>query len=120
MPTGWVGSTRRSDLPKDWPKIRAQRLMIDGHRCQHIRVDTDRLCNARATDVDHIGDRDDHRVEMLRSKCRYHHQQKDSRLAGEASGRARRAARDAAKPTHPGLLSPALKQSHDRHSRGHE
>ncbi len=60
---------------------------------------------ARATDVDHIGDPSDHRVSVLRSKCGWHHRQKTSRDAGVQSGVVRRALRDAAKPSHPGLLT---------------
>jgi len=41
---------------------------------------------------------------MLRSKCGWHHRQKTSRDAGNASAAATRARREAAAPVHPGLL----------------
>lgn len=100
------GSSRSVPLPADWPQLRATRLAMDGYRCTHIRADTGLRCVARATDADHIGDARDHRLDMLRSKCGWHHRQKTSRDAGHASARAARARAAAAQPVHPGLLTP--------------
>jgi 5-methylcytosine-specific restriction protein A len=100
------GSSRTVPLPGNWPQIRADRLAIDGYRCTHTRSDTGLRCTARATDADHIGNPSDHRIEMLRSKCGWHHRQKTSRDAGHASAQAARTRAAAAQPVHPGLLTP--------------
>jgi 5-methylcytosine-specific restriction endonuclease McrA len=108
----WIGSNRRTLLPADWPTIVKRILIRDHHRCQHVREDTQRKCGRRATDVDHItrpadgGTDDDSNLQAL---CSYHHGQKTGREGGIASGRSRQAARDAAKPLHPGLLQEAPK-----------
>lgn len=106
---GWKGSTRRQTLPKDWPARVVYVLRRDRYRCQHIREDTGRKCGAPANQVDHIirpaeGGTDD--PSNLQALCGWHHQQKSSREGGIASGAARRARRDAAKPQHPGLIDP--------------
>ncbi|UQN30668.1 hypothetical protein [Brachybacterium kimchii] len=105
MAGGWRGSTRKATLPRDWSKIRAQRLAIDGFRCTHTRVDTGRRCVERATDVDHVGDRADHRLSQLRSKCSWHHLEKSSREGGDAATKwaAIRAREQRAARKHPGL-----------------
>ncbi len=61
----WAGSDRRATLPRNWDTIRRRILERDGHRCQ-IR---DPGCTTLAVEVDHIGDRDDHRDQMLRAAC---------------------------------------------------
>ena len=107
MPTGWQGSERRSTLPADWAVTCFRILRRDHHRCQWIRVDTDRRCLAQARDVDHIishadgGSDDDSNLQSL---CEYHHRKKTGREGGIASGRSRRAKRDSEKPLHPGLI----------------
>lgn len=108
MPSGWVGSNRRASLPPNWStEIVPRILKRDHHRCQHIRQDTDRKCGARARDVDHItphsqgGTDDDNNLMAL---CVWHHQQKTGREGGTASGKAKRARAETAKPMHPGLL----------------
>lgn len=62
---------RRRELPPDWSTLRRRVLRRDGWRCTWI-VDGSR-CPAWATDVDHIGDRHDHRLLNLRALCQYHH-----------------------------------------------
>lgn len=53
MPDGWVGSTRRARLPKDWPAIRARILARDLGRCY--------ICKGLGADgVDHIVAGDHH------------------------------------------------------------
>jgi 5-methylcytosine-specific restriction endonuclease McrA len=109
------GSNRQQTLPKDWPAIVMRR---DHHRCRHVREDTGRKCGRSANQVDHIvpytdGGTDDDR--NLQALCEYHHRQKSGREGGVASGRARRARRDAAKPIHPGLIdAPTDALSHRR------
>jgi 5-methylcytosine-specific restriction protein A len=105
----WEGSSRRQTLPPDWPVRQLTVLRRDHHRCQHVREDTGRKCGRRASDVDHIvsykdGGTDDY--PNLQALCTWHHGQKSGREGGVASGRARRAKRDAAKPVHPGLIEP--------------
>lgn len=91
-------SSRTTPLPPDWHRRRAKRLKMDGYRCVHIREDTGQRCTERATDVDHIGEPDDHHIEMLRSLCSYHHLQK----TGSQGGRRVRQKRKASE--HPGLI----------------
>jgi hypothetical protein len=55
----------RAHLPADWRDRRARVLARDGHRCTIAGP----RCTGLATEVDHIGDRDDHRELMLRSAC---------------------------------------------------
>jgi 5-methylcytosine-specific restriction enzyme A len=108
MATGWVGSNRRATLPLNWPEITLRILRRDHHRCQWVRYDTDRRCLRHANDVDHIipysqgGSDDDQNLQTL---CPYHHGKKSGREGGLASGIARRARADAARPLHPGLSS---------------
>lgn len=103
----WEGSKRRSTLPDDWAVTTLRILRRDFHRCQHIREDTGKRCLGQARDVDHIipnsqaGSDADSNLQAL---CEYHHRQKSGREGGRASGKARRAKRDAAKPLHPGLM----------------
>jgi 5-methylcytosine-specific restriction protein A len=105
MPTGWVGSTRRDRLPSNWGAITLKVLTRDHHQCQHIREDTGLPCLAPANQADHIiAGTDDDRLEALQALCKWHHDRKSGREGGLASGRSRRAKRDAAKPLHPGLV----------------
>jgi 5-methylcytosine-specific restriction endonuclease McrA len=100
----WKGSTRRDTLPPDWYTVRRPFVLNrDGHRCQHVRYDTGRKCGARANQVDHIDDRDDHSYRNLRSLCEWHHNQKSGRQGGTASQAARRRNQPAPK-RHPGIL----------------
>jgi len=117
----WQGSDRRDTLPADWAQITVRILRRDFHRCQHIREDTGRRCLAQARDVDHIiphsqggGDDDGN----LQSLCPYHHLRKSGREGGLASGRARRARRDAARPLHPGLMTDDEARAAARRTRG--
>ena len=104
MPTGWVGSNRKAELPRNWPQIVARILTRDFHRCQWIRVDTDQRCLAHANQVDHIipggPDTDDN----LQALCAYHHGKKSGREGGLASGIARAKKAASSKPLHPGLM----------------
>lgn len=63
----WTGSNRRAELPHNWAQTRRRILARDRHRCQWPG------CTTTATEVDHIGDRNDHRAGNLRALCTPHH-----------------------------------------------
>lgn len=108
-PTSW----RTAPRPKGWKKIRAQVIERDGGRCTwvasiegggswrnwaHIQ-----RCTSVGTDVDHMGEPDDHRIDMLRLLCAPHHGKRSSEQANAAKN-IRQAQRTRAKPRHPGLI----------------
>lgn len=95
-------SGRSAPLPSNWRFLRAQRLKIDGYQCTETREDTQLRCESKATDVDHIGEPDDHRLIMLRSLCGWHHDIKTAGQGGRAAG-ANKKARTSREP-HPGYL----------------
>lgn len=100
MSGAWAGSNRRHELPPDWyTTIRPFVLQRDEHRCRN-RIDG-RVCGRRANQVDHIGDRHDHRPEMLQALCADCHASKSSRQGNDArwAVRMRRPAE-----RHPGLI----------------
>lgn len=80
MPGGWTGSSqtdRRSQLPADWQsRIRPAVIARDSGRCRWI--ENNARCAERGTDVDHIRDPDDHRLENLRLLCAGHHARRTS------------------------------------------
>lgn len=98
---GWETSDRREHLPSDWNKIRVQVLKRDEGRCTW-RLPSGARCPRAATDVDHMGDRDDHRLHKLRSLCRHHHQKVTAKQAF-VGRRARRQGRQKRVERHPGL-----------------
>jgi 5-methylcytosine-specific restriction enzyme A len=75
-PAPWAGSTRRSRLPADWPKIVAFILERDGRRCY--------ICGRHAGRVDHIVAGDDHSYINLAAIC----SDCDKRKSGAEGGRA--------------------------------
>lgn len=91
-------SSRTVPLPKDWWRLRAKRLKMDGHRCVRIREDTGQRCTEKATDVNHIGEPHDHRIEMLESLCSWHHNQETGRQGGSRVRQAKKFV------SHPGLI----------------
>ncbi|WP_367180643.1 HNH endonuclease [uncultured Microbacterium sp.] len=100
----WSSSNRKQTLPYGWDATRRRILKRDGYRCTAIRFDTERRCEERATDVDHIrshanggGEEDSN----LASLCAHHHATKSSSEGGHAAAARRRAAK---KRHHPGLL----------------
>ncbi|MEV0608111.1 HNH endonuclease [Polymorphospora rubra] len=104
MSGGWADSDRRTHLPANWPHIRQRILTRDGHRC--TALDNGTRCDLTATDVHHIGDRDDHSDDNLTSLCAWHHKQETTK-EGQAARRAKAAERLAerrAAERHPGLL----------------
>ena len=86
---GWAGSDRRSHLPADWEKIRAKRFQMDQYQCTATDIYGVR-CLSPAEECDHIGSRDDHRLEMLRSLCTWHHGKKSGQQGAQAAARKRR------------------------------
>ncbi|WP_405991089.1 HNH endonuclease [Streptomyces sp. NBC_00986] len=100
MSGGWVGSNRRAELPPDWyTAIRPAVLQRDEYRCRN-RIDG-RACARPANQVDHIGAKDDHRLEMLQALCVDCHAKKSSRQGNDA----RWAERMTRPPErHPGLI----------------
>lgn len=80
----WAGSTRRSRLPKDWPRIRRRIIRRDKGACV-ARYSDGRTCGLPGTDVDHIIPGDDHRDENLQMLCTWHHRQKSAREGGTAA-----------------------------------
>jgi len=117
VPDQWQGSDRRSTLPSNWPAIRRPILRRDGRRCTWLGdLDADgrpaeymaggydhaQRCTEHATDVDHIGDRLDHRPQNLRSLCGRHHRHR-STLQGVVAKAQRAALRRRPEQPHPGL-----------------
>jgi len=99
-PPAWQGSTRRESLPPNWQTLRRQILDRDGRRCTITMRDGTR-CRDKATDVHHLGTRDDHRPEQLAAICSWHHKRI---TAQEANGaRSRPTSRRPTEP-HPGLI----------------
>lgn len=78
--------------------IRANVLRRDNYQCQWVREDTGLLCLARATDVDHKDDPNDHRHANLQSLCGYHHRTKTAGQGGQAN-----AAKYKKPKSHPGI-----------------
>jgi 5-methylcytosine-specific restriction enzyme A len=101
MPYG-SRSARTVPLPSDWPAIRRRILARDGHQCTWT---TDGIrCIAVATDVDHIGDPNDHSDDNLRSLCGSHHRRRSS-SQGARAWHAKRKPRQRPVEQHPGLIT---------------
>mgnify|MGYP003543297415 CR=1 FL=1 len=64
-PKAWHGSNRSSELPSDWKQRKQQRHVIDNWTCVDCGL---RDPSGRTLECDHLV-RDDHRVEMLRTRC---------------------------------------------------
>ena len=60
----WSTSARRADLPTNWRSLRARILWRDPS-CR-LRLEG---CTRVSTEVDHAGERTDHRPHMLRGVC---------------------------------------------------
>ncbi|GAA3018217.1 hypothetical protein Sfulv_55070 [Streptomyces fulvorobeus] len=73
----WDGSTRRSRLPKNWPRIRRRIIRRDGGVCVAL-YSTGARCELPGTDVDHIVPGDDHTEANLQLLCTWHHLRKSS------------------------------------------
>jgi 5-methylcytosine-specific restriction enzyme A len=97
----WSNVYRGRQLPSDWPRRRQRVLARDRHECQ-IR---DAGCTMAATDVDHIGDKNDHNDENLQSACNSCHKKKTS-AQGIAAQRRMREQRKRPSERHPGRRNP--------------
>lgn len=93
----WASSNRRNELPTCWPKMRAQVRKRDKGLCQWPVGQS--ICGATGRDVDHRGDKHDHRLEALWLLCPDHHKGKTQTEAIAGRVFERRAAE-----RHPGLL----------------
>jgi hypothetical protein len=102
MTGGWADSTRRSELPPDWPLLRRVVIERAGGRCEVIKK-SGRRCWDDGTDVDHkVAGRDDS-LANLQLLCKWHHAQKSSREGNEAKA-AYRAQLKHPVETHPGII----------------
>ncbi len=99
MPTTsqWRSSTRRAQLPRNWPAIRRVILKRD----PTCRLRYAEVCTLTSTEVDHIGDPHNHAVHNLRGVCHACHAKRTQEQARDA---VRRRAR--APETHPGVTAP--------------
>lgn len=96
----WGQRTSRTagPLPPNWPTIRRTILERDNYLC---RIQGSR-CTGHATDVDHIGDGNDHRPSNLRAACQPCHATRTATAANDRRYGAQRRHRQPAR--HPGLL----------------
>lgn len=109
---GWAGSDRKETLPANWESLRQAVFRRDGNRCVIIKRDG-RRCWDRDVECDHIGDRNDHRMENLQSVCSWHHLRKSGSQGGKASAAARKKRRDEYRrqpEVHPGLIQHQIKR----------
>ncbi|WP_415940427.1 HNH endonuclease [Streptomyces sp. 039-1] len=79
----WSSSDRRSELPPNWPAIRARVKRRDRGVCQGV-LSEGALCGAPGTDVDHIRPGGDHSLGNLQLLCRWCHKRKTQRESHEA------------------------------------
>lgn len=78
----WTGAGRK--MPSNWSSTIVPRILRRDPVC------TEPGCNQPSTEVDHIGDRNDHRDENLRGLCGPHHRKKTQRQAAAARWPGRR------------------------------
>ena len=101
--TAWSGSNRKHELPADWPARRTATFTRDGWTC----VTCGHHDPTGATlECDHLGDKHDHRLHMLRTLCGKRspnncHGQRTAQQAREAHAAMPRARRSP--EAHPGL-----------------
>jgi 5-methylcytosine-specific restriction protein A len=95
MPGGWKNSDRKSRLPGNWARLRAETL---------AKNPTCVLCGVRpSTHCDHIKAKtDDHK--QLQGVCSECHAQKSSREGNDAQRATPRPGRTRPAEQHPGLL----------------
>lgn len=98
MAHNWHNSTRTATLPANWKTLRLRILRRDRWLCQ-IRFEG--YCTVKATDVDHIGNRLDHRPSNLQASCGPCNQHKNVLTRPTP----RRASERRAPEAHPGLVT---------------
>ena len=76
----WASSDRRSTLPADWPRVRNHVLKRDARICR-LQLPG---CTTTATEVHHLGHREDHRPEALVAACSACHAQVTKAQANHA------------------------------------
>lgn len=86
--SGWKGSNRRKELPRNWKQIRMEVRRRSRGQCEWVSPDGVR-CRKAAVDVDHWVHRENHAPAFLRDLCRTHHNWKTSQesRAGKVSRR---------------------------------
>jgi len=80
---GW----RRTPLPSNWDQLRYDCFERDGWQCTEILASGARCQGDGTLECDHLGEPDDHRLEMLATKCGWHHRRKSSAQANAARKR---------------------------------
>ena len=86
----------------DWERLRKAVFHRDGGRCVFLDEHGNR-CPMPATDCDHIGDRNLHTMENLRSLCHDHHLQRTSQQGHKARAALRALATQPLEPQ-PGII----------------
>jgi hypothetical protein len=96
-----VGSWRSFPLPRNWRSIKRKVLLRDPI-CRWGMLPEDGAflgcCIAASTTADHMGHPNDHRLEMLRGLCQFHHSIRSTSQRTAASARIRGKAARARKP----------------------
>ena len=71
------------NLPPNWSTLRRQRFTLDGWACVDCGHHDP---TGRTLECDHIGHRDDHRLEQLRTRCAPCHARRTKAQAAAARG----------------------------------
>lgn len=79
-----MASRRLSPLPRNWAALRRAVFKRDAHRCV-------KCGSCERLECDHVGDRDDHRIEQMQTLCHACHSVKTARDAGNSSAMIARA-----------------------------
>lgn len=95
------GSYRTSPLPANWTQLKRATHKRDGYQCTWIEHDGSRCTVTTDLECDHIGDRDDHSIDNLRTLCTWHHAK---RTAAQAVAARLRHTRARPPRRHPGLI----------------
>lgn len=79
----WRNSNRAQELPPNWQTLRAAILQRDQRRCTCPGCPncTNHPCTAPGTEVDHLGDKHDHRPQSLATKCTACHRHRTQQQA---------------------------------------
>lgn len=76
MSGAWIGSTRSSRLPEDWPERRFRVRLRAGGRCEAVTAGV--RCPELGAECDHVIRGDDHSLSNLQWLCHEHHLAKSS------------------------------------------